>query len=85
MHDALTSLNKKKMQYRKTYSQCLKITQNVAFEFLNFGIFHHFFVLLEVKNVNVARFARNVECDFFGRFSNTVDLEYSTPKMGVSL
>ena len=23
-------------------SQCLKITQNVAFEFLNFGIFHQF-------------------------------------------
>ena len=23
-------------------AQCLKITQNVAFEFLNFGIFHHF-------------------------------------------
>ena len=25
-----------------TTAQCLKITQNVAFEFLNFGIFHHF-------------------------------------------
>ena len=24
------------------YSQCLKITQNVASEFLNFGIFHQF-------------------------------------------
>ena len=24
------------------YSHCLKITQNVAFEFLNFGIFHQF-------------------------------------------
>ena len=24
-------------------AQCLKITQNVAFEFLNFGIFHQFF------------------------------------------
>ena len=23
-------------------TQCLKITQNVAFEFLNFGIFHQF-------------------------------------------
>ena len=23
-------------------AQCLKITQNVAFEFLNFGIFHQF-------------------------------------------
>ena len=26
----------------RTYSQCLKITQNVAFECLNFGIFHQF-------------------------------------------
>ena len=25
-----------------TISHCLKITQNVAFEFLNFGIFHQF-------------------------------------------
>ena len=24
------------------FSHCLKITQNVAFEFSNFGIFHHF-------------------------------------------
>ena len=30
-----------------------------------FGIFNE---LLSTKNVNVARFARNVECDFFGRF-----------------
>ena len=26
----------------KNYLRSLKITQNVAFEFLNFGIFHHF-------------------------------------------
>ena len=26
----------------KTCSQCLKITQNVAFEFFNYGIFHQF-------------------------------------------
>ena len=26
-----------------THSQCLEITQNVAFEFLNFGIFEQFF------------------------------------------
>ena len=29
-------------------SQCLKITQNVEFEFLNFGIFHQLFVLLKL-------------------------------------
>ena len=28
--------------------QCLKITQNVTFEFFNFGIFHQFFVLLKL-------------------------------------
>ena len=27
---------------KQVSSQCLKITQNVAFEFLNFGIFHQF-------------------------------------------
>ena len=56
-------------------TQCLKITQNVAFEFFNLffvgfkfdlsgntdrklkiDLFRHFF-----QNVNVARFARNVE------------------------
>ena len=34
-----------------------------------FGIFNH---LLSTQNVNVARFARNVECDYFWNFSNTV-------------
>ena len=34
-----------------------------------FGIFNE---LLSTQNVNVARFARNIKCDFFGRFSNTV-------------
>ena len=35
-------------QWRQKYdtltfeAQCLKLTQNVAFEFLNFGIFHQF-------------------------------------------
>ena len=38
-------------------------------EWTIFGIFNQ---LLSTQNVNVARFARNVECDFFGRFSNTV-------------
>ena len=33
-----------------TRTHCLKITQNVAFEFLNFGIFHHF---LSCKNWSV--------------------------------
>ena len=30
--------------------------------------------LLSTQNVNVARFARNVECDFFEIFSTTVGL-----------
>ena len=34
-----------------------------------FGIFNE---LLATQNVNVARFARNVEYDFFFKFSNTV-------------
>ena len=41
--------------------QCLKITQNVSFEFFSsgrfFGIFNE---LLSTQNVNVARFARKV-------------------------
>ena len=46
-----------------------KSPKNVAFEFsIFFGIFQSTFV----HSVNVARFARNIECDFFGRFSNTV-------------
>ena len=32
---------------RQAYSHCLKITQNVAFEYLNFGIFRQF---LSYKN-----------------------------------
>ena len=38
-----------------------------------FGIFNE---LLSTQNVNVACFARNIECDFFGRFSNTVVLYF---------
>ena len=34
-----------------------------------FGIFDE---LLSTQNVNVARFARNIECDFFWQFLNTV-------------
>ena len=90
-------------------AQCLKITQNVAFEFLNFGIFHQFlsclvtlfdrklqvfknspkwtiFVifnqLLSVQNVNIARFARNVERDFFFDFQ-TLCLVWKCSKMGL--
>ena len=47
----------------------MKIVKNVAFPFSPkltiFGIFNE---LLSTQNVNVARFARNVECDFFGIF-----------------
>ena len=46
-------------------AQCLKITQNVSFEFFHFGIFNE---LLATQIVNVARFARNVEWDFFCDF-----------------
>ena len=41
-------------RFTSTISQCLKITQNVAFEF-----FVPF--LMTFANINVARFARNVE------------------------
>ena len=44
----------------RQHPQCLKIAQKVAFEFWNLGIFY--------ENVNVARFARNVEGDFFCDF-----------------
>ena len=44
---------------RAQRAQCLKITQNVSFDHLfNFGSFNE---LLSTQNVNVARFARNVE------------------------
>ena len=56
---------------KKSYSHCLKITENVSFEFSEtchltiFGIFNE---LLATYNVNVARFARNIEWDFFCDF-----------------
>ena len=53
------------LSYFAFSAQCLKITQNVAFQFFNFGIFNE---LLSTQNVNVARFARNVEWDFFCDF-----------------
>ena len=34
--------NNQKCPVFKVISHCLKITQNVAFEFLNFDIFHQF-------------------------------------------
>ena len=42
----------------RQHPQCLKIAQKVALESWNFGIFYE---LLSTENVNVARFARNVE------------------------
>ena len=62
-------------------AQCVKITQNVAFQVFNFfakmwTIFGIFNELLSTQNV--ARFApRNVEWDFFCTFSNTVLKEES--------
>ena len=40
--------------------------------FKNLSNFWHFYELLSTQNVNVARFARIVECDFLGRFLNTM-------------
>ena len=34
----------KRFQVINSLAQCMKITQNVSFEFLNFGIFHQFSV-----------------------------------------
>ena len=45
----------------KRISECLKINQNVSFEFLQFCHFSPFFVQLSTQNVNVARFARIVK------------------------
>ena len=36
------TFNRGKVTIFGAKTQCLKITQNVAFEFLNFGIFHQF-------------------------------------------
>ena len=43
---------------------------------LNFSIFTILAFLMNFcpLNVNLARFARNVECDFFLGFSNTMDI-----------
>ena len=50
------------MYLKKLRTECLKITQNVAYAL---DIFNE---LLGTQNVNVARFARNVECDFLSDF-----------------
>ena len=39
---------------KKRSSQWLKITQNVAFEFLNYGIFHHFLVKAYLSGITVS-------------------------------
>ena len=60
-------------------SQCLKITQNVAFEFLpSLAFLMHFCPL--TSNVNIARFARIVACDFFCDFQTLWDSSLSTQK-----
>ena len=57
-------------------TQCLKITQNVPFEFLNFGIFHHFCPTLKVT-ILVTLFDRKfyaskfAKIDHFWQFSLT--------------
>ena len=52
----------KKRRYEGT--QCFKITKNVAFEF--FQKLAKLTIFDQI--VNVARFARNFECDFLGDF-----------------
>ena len=47
--------------------------------------FWYFNQFLSTQYVNVARFARNFECDFFWRFSNTASALEMTPlKMSTS-
>ena len=60
----------KKPKYHFTWTHCLKITENVAFsKTRQNGTFLAFLInLCPLKNVNVARFARNVEWDFFCDF-----------------
>ena len=101
-------------------SHCLKITQNVAFDFslwhfppvfvlskltclvtlfdrklqyfknlpkwIIFGILNQ---LLSTQNVNVARFARNIECDFFcdldlQNWKRFCSLSFTTPQKVIS-
>ena len=57
------------LNHQKKSPHCWKITQNVALEFGDFPpILVIFNKLLYTQNVNVARFARNVECDFLDDF-----------------
>ena len=51
-------------------AQCLKIAKKslIFKKSSKWSIFGTFNELLSTQNVNVARFARNVECDFFSDF-----------------
>ena len=69
-------------------SQCLKMIQNVSLEFLHFGIFHQFLSFLnwpvwyhsltaklsfsKSQQIDYLLWLANVECDFLGRFLNTM-------------
>ena len=70
---------------RKILLDCLKITQLWHFHHFFvllkltclvtlFDYFWQFWLFFSTQNVNVARFARNIEWDFFLWFSNTVSL-----------
>ena len=56
------------------FTRCLKMTKNVSLEFLAF--FHEF---LPTKNVNVARFARNIEWDIFHDFQTMWFIPHTSP------
>ena len=56
-----------------TLSQCLKITQNVAFELINFGIFHQFLSIKTDLSGNTvwpqaSGFQKLAKLDHFGHF-----------------
>ena len=54
--------------HERVLAQCLKIPQNVAFSNTRQIDWFWHFELLSNQNVNAARFARNVEWDFFCDF-----------------
>ena len=63
---AKTKLRKAVWKPNPLCVHCLKITKNVSkVQMTIFGIFNE---LLSTQNVNIARFARNVEWDFFCNF-----------------
>ena len=66
------SITVKDLHNNRSLAQCLKITQNVSFDIFKissrlmiFGISNS---ILSTQNVYVARFARNIEWDFFCDF-----------------